>query len=98
MLALMLPLAACTRGGPPQGMGRGPLPVQTQPVTSARFSDSVDTVSTLEALDEVALAAQAGGRIQQLLIRQGDQVSPGQLLLVLDQTQARAEVTTTAAH
>lgn len=89
---MVLPLAACSKGGPPQGMGRGPLPVQTQPVTTARFSDSVDTVSTLEALDEVALAAQAGGRIQQLLIRQGDQVSPGQLLLVLDQTQARAEV------
>jgi RND family efflux transporter MFP subunit len=89
---MLLPLAACTRGGPPPGMGRGPLPVQTQPVTSARFSDRVDTVSTLEALDEVALAAQAGGRIQQLLIQQGDLVRPGQLLLVLDQTQARADV------
>jgi RND family efflux transporter MFP subunit len=66
--------------------------VQTEAVESARFRDVVDTVSTLEAVDEVELAAQAGGRIQQLRIRQGDQVRPGQLLLVLDQTQARAEV------
>ncbi len=66
--------------------------MQTQPVLSARFSERVDTVSTLEALDDVALAAQAGGRIQQLLIQQGDKVQPGQLLLVLDQTQARADV------
>jgi RND family efflux transporter MFP subunit len=52
----------------------------------------VDTVSTLEALDSVEMAAQAGGRIEQLLVRQGDQVRPGQLLVVLDKTQARAEV------
>jgi RND family efflux transporter MFP subunit len=73
-------------------MGRGPLPVQTQAVTNARFSDTVDTVSTLEALDQVELAAQAGGRIQRLLIQQGDLVRAGQLLLVLDQTQAQADV------
>jgi RND family efflux transporter MFP subunit len=40
----------------------------------------------------VQLAAQAGGRIQALNVRQGDQVRQGQLLMVLDQTQARAEV------
>jgi RND family efflux transporter MFP subunit len=58
----------------------------------ARFADAVDTVSTLEALDEVNLAAQAGGRLQTLTVRQGDPVRQGQLLMVLDQTQARAEV------
>ena len=52
----------------------------------------MDTVSTLEALEEVNLAAQASGRIQALLVRQGDAVNQGQLLMVLDQTQARAEV------
>jgi RND family efflux transporter MFP subunit len=91
-LAAVASVAACGRGGPPGAMGRGPLPVQTQAVASARFSDTVDTVSTLEALDQVELAAQAGGRIQRLLIQQGDQVRAGQLLLVLDQTQAQADV------
>ena len=91
-LLLALPLSGCGQGGPNAAPGRGPLPVQTQAVGSGRFSDSVDTVSTLEALDEVALAAQAGGRIERLLVRQGDRVRSGQLLLVLDQTQARADV------
>lgn len=91
-LAAVASLAACSRGAPPGAMGRGPLPVQTQALTNARFSETVDTVSTLEALDQVELAAQAGGRIQKLLIQQGDQVRAGQLLLVLDQTQARADV------
>lgn len=66
--------------------------VITQPVVSAPFSASVDTIGTLEARDAVQLAAQAGGRVQQLLVRQGDSVRQGQLLLVLDQTQLRAEV------
>ena len=92
VLALALPLVACGRGAPPPGMNRGPLPVKTEPATDARFSVTVNTVSTLEALAEVELAAQAGGRIQRLLVQQGDQVRAGQLLLVLDQTQAQADV------
>lgn len=71
---------------------RPPLSVTVEQSRLARFADSVDTVSTLEALGEVNLAAQAGGRIERLLVRQGDQVQQGQLLMVLDQTQAQADV------
>jgi RND family efflux transporter MFP subunit len=92
-LLIALPLAACGQGGPPgPGLGRGPLPVRTERAAVSTFTERVETVSTLEALDEVALASQAGGRIQQLRIRQGDRVRPGQVLMVLDQTQARADV------
>ena len=56
----------------------------------ARFTDNVDTVSTLEAYELVQLAAQASGRVLELKIRQGDQVKEGQLLVVLDQEQQRA--------
>lgn len=91
-LALTLPLAACKGADSGAGPARGPLPVQTQAVQTGTFRDVVETVSTLEALDEVSLAAQAGGRIEQLRVRQGDPVQAGQLLLVLDQTQARADV------
>lgn len=92
VLLLGLPLAGCGSSGPDQGRERGPLPVQTQAVKVGRFSEVVDTVSTLEALDAVELASQASGRIDRLLVRQGDQVRAGQLLLVLDQAQARADV------
>jgi len=50
------------------------------------------TISTLDAVEAVQLAAQAGGRIERLTVRQGDRVRPGQLLVVLDQTQLQAEV------
>lgn len=72
--------------------------VQSQVVEPAVFQASFDTVSTLEAEQEVDLAAQAGGRIQRLLVRQGDRVRQGQLLLVLDQTQLRAEVASLRAQ
>jgi RND family efflux transporter MFP subunit len=91
-LVLGVPATGCGSGGPDQGRERGPLPVQTQAVAVGRFSDVVDTSSTLEALDAVQLAAQAGGRIERLLVRLGDQVRAGQLLVVLDQAQARADV------
>lgn len=72
--------------------------VLTEPVALASFSDTVETIGTLEARDEVQLAAQAGGRVLQVLVRQGDQVRKGQLLLVLDQTQLRAEVASLRAQ
>lgn len=92
----LLLLTACrapTAATPPRS-----LPVRSEPALAALFTDNVDTVSTLEALEEVQLAAQAGGRIERLLVRQGDRVRAGQLLLVLDQTQIRADVARLAAQ
>ncbi|QPN61341.1 efflux RND transporter periplasmic adaptor subunit [Synechococcus sp. CBW1002] len=88
-------LAACDKPAPPAAK---PLVVSTAPVQIAPFSERVETVSTLEAIDEVQLAAQAGGRIQQLGIGQGDKVKAGQLLLVLDQVQLQADLATLLAR
>ncbi len=68
------------------------LPVSAEPATPAIFTTGVDTVSTLEALEIVQLAAQAGGRINSLMVSQGDPVQAGQLLVVLDQAQIRSQV------
>ncbi|MEB3362345.1 MAG: biotin/lipoyl-binding protein, partial [Synechococcaceae cyanobacterium] len=83
-------LGACRNQ--PQAQARPPLSVQTESAQVARFGDVLNTVSTLEALGEVNVATQAGGRILRLYVRQGDVVRPGQPLLVLDQTQTRADV------
>ena len=81
----LLLLTAC--GGEPQFRA---LPVQEAAVKKAQFTDEIQTVSTLEATDLVQLAAQAGGRVDQLNIDQGDVVQAGQLLVVLDQEQEQA--------
>ena len=99
-LPLWAGLAAVLVGGCRSQDGAVPrLPqVQSERIGTATFQASFETLSTLEAAAEVNLAAQAGGRIQRLLVRQGDTVRPGQLLLVLDQAQLRAEVASLRAQ
>lgn len=88
-LSGLVMLAACDRTSPPP---TPPLKVDVLSVQPASFRQEVVTISTLDAVEAVQLAAQAGGRIQRLNVRQGDRVRPGQLLVVLDQTQLQAEV------
>lgn len=82
-------LTGCSRSSPEAAR---PLPVDTIEASPAAFRQEVATISTLDAVEAVQLAAQAGGRIHGLRIRQGDRVRPGQLLVVLDQAQLQAEV------
>ena len=81
-------LSGCSR---PSG-ARPPMRVKAERPRQEAFVRSLDTVSTLEATKEIELAAQAGGRVQRVLVQGGEPVSAGQLLVVLDQTQLRADV------
>jgi RND family efflux transporter MFP subunit len=86
--ASLLEVSGCTK--PPEP--RPPARVQAAPLRTEVFQQRLDTVSSLEASDEIELAAQAGGRVQQVLVQGGDSVRVGQRLVVLDQTQLRADV------
>ena len=87
-LAALITVSSCKSETPK------PPPPKVQAVSTqmAEFTEGVDTVSTLEASNLVELAAQSGGRILELKIRQGDEVEAGQLLVVLDQEQQRARL------
>ena len=61
---------------------RQPARVRAEALHSEAFVRSLDTVSTLEATDEIELASQAGGRVQQVLVQGGDPVKAGQMLVV----------------
>ncbi len=79
----------------PQGGGRPaapPLSVNTETVSASPFSSSVDTISTLEAVEEVQLSSQVDGRVRELRVSQGKAVRAGEMVLVLDQVQAGADV------
>ena len=89
VLSVLTLLAGCDRIVP---QAAPPLQVDVLEARPAAFRQEVVTISTLDAVESVQLAAQAGGRIQRLNVRQGDRVRPGQLLVVLDQTQLQAEV------
>jgi RND family efflux transporter MFP subunit len=90
----LVPLVGC---GPAQPEVRI-TSVQTEPAREQEWRESITAVATVEAAQEVRLAAQAGGRIERLLVAQGERVRRGQLLLVLDQAQLRAEVASLRAQ
>jgi RND family efflux transporter MFP subunit len=90
LIALPL-LVGCRRPGD-ERPAAAPLSVSAETVSASPFSTTVDTVSTLEAIEEVRLASQADGRIRDLRVSQGSPVRAGQVVLVLDQVQARADV------
>jgi RND family efflux transporter MFP subunit len=93
-LAALITVSSCKSEAP-----KPPPPkVQAVPAQLAEFTEGVDTVSTLEASNLVELAAQSGGRILELKIRQGDEVAPGQLLVVLDQVEKKAKADTAKAN
>ncbi len=98
-LALLAIAGPALLGGCGEGNNqtRQALPVDTAPVQRSPFAEEIVTISTLDAEEAVQLAAQAGGRIEALRVRQGDRVKPGQLLVVLDQAQLQAQVTSLRA-
>ena len=65
----LVAVSACGPQIPPQPP---PPKVQAAAARLVEFTEGIDTVSTLEASNLVELAAQSGGRIEQLKIRQGD--------------------------
>ena len=93
-LAALITVSSCKSEAPK------PPPPKVQAVSTqlAEFTDGVDTVSTLEASNLVELAAQSGGRIEELKISQGDEVAPGQLLVVLDQVEKKAKADNAKAN
>ena len=91
-LAISGAIASALVGCSSAGQQR-PIPtVQEETPRLESFERTLETVSSLEATKEIELASQAGGRVQQVLVQGGDSVSAGQLLVVLDQTQLRADV------
>ncbi|QEY33538.1 efflux RND transporter periplasmic adaptor subunit [Synechococcus sp. RSCCF101] len=88
--SLVPALVACGDSGTAQAPAA--LPVEATVVAEERFTEELNTVSTLESVEKVALAARAGGRIERILVQEGDAVQQGQLLVVLDQTQTQAQL------
>ena len=68
--------------------------VSTAVVAPAVFADRLEAIASLDSERIVQLASQATGRVTRLLVRQGDLVRAGQLVLELDQAQLRAELAT----
>jgi len=68
------------------------LPVQTITVTMAPVPQSSEYVATIKSRRSTTLLPQVSGQLTEILVRSGDQVKAGQLLMEIDARQQRATV------
>jgi len=59
---------------------------QTIPVRWGKIADTVTELGTLEPLSKVEVVAEESGKVAEVLVKEGDQVEKGQLLVRLDTT------------
>lgn len=69
-----------------------PTPVKIAPVERGSIEQSSDIVGTIEAQDSVILRPEIEGRINQILVKEGDRVTKGQVILNLDNRDWQAEL------
>ncbi len=72
-------------------MHRSDTPVHTDRATRASIIASISTNGKIEAADNFEAHASAPAQVKQVLVKEGDTVKAGQLLLQLDDAQARAQ-------
>ncbi|WP_172330408.1 efflux RND transporter periplasmic adaptor subunit [Mangrovicoccus sp. HB161399] len=89
--------AAVPAGG--AGSGRAPVAVavETVPVASMRFADTVEAVGTTRARQSVVLQPSASGRVTEIGFAAGDKVEAGAVLLRLEDDVERAALASAEA-
>ena len=78
-----------------RGVGKAPsaaVPVQVAPVVRRSISSYIETNGVLEAENEVDVVARIGGPVVRLETEEGRQVRKGQLLALIDDREAKAEL------
>jgi multidrug efflux pump subunit AcrA (membrane-fusion protein) len=97
-------LAACSRSGPGDAQGKPGdakvtrIPITTAPAAAREIARTVEVTGTLLPFEEVTLTNEQAGTVEALLVDLGDRVEPGQLLLRLDDREARLALTQAEAN
>jgi RND family efflux transporter MFP subunit len=80
------------RSGDDRKGGDRAIAVKTVAVTVSDFPRVIDLPGTLEAAQQVAIVAQAGGTVLRQHVQEGDQVRAGETLFTLDARPAQARI------
>ncbi len=93
-MALLMVLSGCTRFGAkkagPAETVRG-VPVEVAPAVLETMAESVTVTGTIRATREANVGAQMSAQVLEVRVREGDQVSSGQVLITLDPAQAQSQ-------
>lgn len=91
--------AAPATGGRPGGPGGGGMPgVEVTQVQTQRLQDDAQSVGTLRSRQSVTLRPEVAGRIVQIAVSDGARVRKGQLLVQMDDTLQKAELSQAQAQ
>ena len=89
VFTLSVALAAC---GQSKTSGATFLSINTATISQGSFKPSIKAISPLESTANVTLSPETDGRVIKKLVKEGDQVQAGQVILVLDNTQLSAQL------
>jgi len=70
---------------------RGEIPIRAEQATRGLITSTISTNGKIEAVDNFEAHAAASATVKRVLVHEGDQVKRGQLLLQLDDAEARAQ-------
>lgn len=70
------------------------IPVQTAAVTRGDMEQTIEVTGSISALEKVTLSAKIAGRVAAVYAREGDRVSKGQTIVLLDQQDLLANMQT----
>ena len=82
---------ACSQKNPPAKPSR-PLPVKFEAATITNLEQDFETVAELKAYREVTVAAERAGQVNSILVREGDSISEGQLLVKIKGDDIKADL------
>jgi len=82
----------CTKAPPPAGAAPQAMPVQVQPVSLNSVPNAETYVSTIKSLRSATLQPQVDGNLTKILVKSGDSVKAGQLLMQIDPLKQIATV------
>ena len=98
LFALML-LAACgkAKSAGPGGGGPPPMPVEVSVAQRDTVVDAIAATGQIEAIQQIDLRPEVEGRIVDILVREGQEVTKGTPLFKVDDAELRAQVARAAA-
>lgn len=90
-------VAGCGRGQPPQAAAPPATPVKLAVVESGTIDDSSDYLASLQSRRSVTLQTQIDGRVTRILVKSGDVVASGDLMIQVDPAKQQAAVSSSSA-
>jgi len=85
-------VSGCKKADPPAATGPQAMPVQVQAVSLNAVPTTDTYVSTIKSRRSTTLQPQVDGNLTKILVKSGDQVKAGQLMMVIDPLKQRATV------